>query len=165
LATSGLFHYKGKERVRFEHKLSDNFIARIDTTENVNIQIDSKLNFLHQVDHIDFQIIRYFGLIRNVMTSFSYPNSPLTLCFTLVKSKLEYASVVWNSVTSPDGNTLKGIQPNFFPSPFFQNNLKPDCANILDHFKFFTFYAKRRHQDALFLINIWSDLKTFPSLL
>jgi hypothetical protein len=130
------------------------------------IQIESKLNFLHHVDHIFFQIIRYFGLFLNVTNSFSYPNSPLTLCFTLVRSKLKSVYFAWNSVTSPDTNILKGIQPTcFLVCFFFQNNLTYDCANNLDHFKIFTFYAKRRHLDALFLINIFSGLKTFPSLL
>ena len=80
-ATSGLVHYRGKETTGFELKLRDNFIVFIDTTEVVDVQIDSKLNFLHHVDHIFFQIIRYFGLIRNVTTSFCYPNSPPDVVF------------------------------------------------------------------------------------
>lgn len=125
LATSDLFHYRGKETVAFEHKLCDNFIVWIDTTEDVDLQIASKLNFLHHVDHIFLQIISYFGLIRNV-TSFSYPNSPLTLCFTLVRFKLKCASFLYNSVTSPDANILKGIQLLFFLLCFL-NNMKYKC--------------------------------------
>jgi hypothetical protein len=35
------------------------------------------------------------------------------LCIALVKSKLEYASVLWNSITSADGNKLERIQQRF----------------------------------------------------
>jgi hypothetical protein len=38
------------------------------------------------------------------------------LHFTLVRSRLEYASVVWNSITSTDANKLECIQQNFASS-------------------------------------------------
>jgi hypothetical protein len=35
------------------------------------------------------------------------------LYFTLVRSKLEYAYVVWNSITTTDANKLERIQQKF----------------------------------------------------
>jgi uncharacterized membrane protein len=37
----------------------------------------------------------------------------LRLYITLVRSKIEYASVDWNSITSPDANKLERIQQRF----------------------------------------------------
>jgi hypothetical protein len=45
--------------------------------------------------------------------SFSSLDCLYMLHFTLIRSKLEYASVVWNSITTTDANKLERIQQKF----------------------------------------------------
>jgi hypothetical protein len=51
--------------------------------------------------------------MRYVTSSFSIPDIFLVLCSTLVRSKLEYASFVCNSITSTDSVQLERIQRKF----------------------------------------------------
>jgi hypothetical protein len=57
------------------------------------------------------------------------------LYFTVSRPKLEYASVIRNSITSSDANKPKGIQRKFaaqFYNRFFPNS----HANVLVYLKF-----------------------------
>jgi hypothetical protein len=58
---------------------------------------DSKLYFHSHVDYVFSESIKLFGLIRSITYRFSSLEYLYVLYFTLVRSKLEYASVVWNS--------------------------------------------------------------------
>lgn len=69
-------------------------------------------------------ITKLLGLVLNVALPLSSLDCILMLYFTVVRPKLEYASVIRNSITSADASKLKGIQRKFaaqFYNLFFPN--------------------------------------------
>ena len=97
----------------YVYKIQDSSITRTDTIKDLGVQLDSKLHFHARVDCIFSQILRALGLIRTLTYSFSTLDCLLVLYSTLLRPKLEYASVVWNSVTSTDARKLERIQRKF----------------------------------------------------
>jgi hypothetical protein len=89
------------------------------------------------------------------------------LYFTLVTSKLEYASVVWNSIMTTDANKLERIQQKFAALRYncFLPHVHYSYANALEYLKLHTLRKRRIHLDTLFLIQVYHDLKYCPSLL
>jgi hypothetical protein len=75
--------------------------------------LDSKLHFHNHVNFIFSHCIKMLGLIRSVTFNYSTLGPMLILYFALVRSKVENASVVWNSIASNDANKLECIQQKF----------------------------------------------------
>jgi hypothetical protein len=79
---------------------------------------------------------------------------------------LEYASVVWNSITSTDANKLEGIQQKFtsvcFYSffPCFAYNYTVSLEKIGLH----SLRKKRYYLDAIFFVQVYRGLKSCTSL-
>jgi hypothetical protein len=89
------------------------------------------------------------------------------LYITLVRSKLEYASVAWNSITSTDANKLERIQQRFAALCFnrFFPQVNYNYSLALVKLKLYTLYIRRHRLDALFLTQVYFGLKFCPSVL
>jgi hypothetical protein len=91
----------------------------------------------------------------------------LRLYVTLVRSKLEYACVVWNSITSTDANKLECIQQRF--AAFCFNCFFPQvhyCYSfVLVELKLYPFHMRRHRLDAFFLFQVYFGSKFCPSVL
>jgi hypothetical protein len=120
--------------------------------------LDSKLYFRCHVDFVYSQALKKLGLIRFIAYNSSYLDSLVVLYIALIRSKLKYASVQRNNLTSTDSNKIENTQREFanlccYLS--FQFYILHDYDLMLSRLNFRTLYSRRRHLDALFLINVF----------
>jgi hypothetical protein len=91
----------------------------------------------------------------------------LRLYISLFRSKLQYSSVVWKSITSTDANKLERIQQRFAALCF--NRFFPQvhyCSSLaLEELKLHTLRMRRHRLDALFLTSVYFGFKICPSVL
>jgi hypothetical protein len=126
-----------------QYRRENSSILRTDCIKDLGVHIDCELHF-HR--HVDFLLMLYFALVR---------------------SKLECASVAWNSVTITDSNKLERVQKKFaalFHKTFFQD-VEYHHDNISEKLNLQTLHIRRRHFVALFLINVFSGTKYCPSVM
>jgi len=78
------------------------------------------------------------------------------LCFTIVRSKLECVSPVWNNITATDANKLGRIQRKF--AALYFNRFFPHIpyyyACALELLKLHTLQVRRLHFEALSFIRV-----------
>jgi hypothetical protein len=85
------------------------------------------------------------------------------LYFALVRSKLGYASVAWNSVTITDSNKLERMQKIL--QPFATKDFFQDVEYHYKKLNLQTLHIRHRHLHSLFLINAFCGAKYCPSAL
>jgi hypothetical protein len=94
-------------------------------------------------------------MIREITFIFSSLECMHRLYIAFVR-KLEYTSVVWNSVTSTDASKPEHIQQRFAAHRInrFHSQVNYSYAYALEKLKFHTICKRRYHLEALFLAQI-----------
>lgn len=96
------------------------------------------------------QILKLLFLTRVATLTFSSVEDLSMFYFTSIRSRLEYASVARNILTSTDANQLERNHRKFFPCAIIISQIRYRYANDLDHQNFYALATRRRHTDALF---------------
>jgi hypothetical protein len=166
--TKTIYFTRKNVSVHFNYYVSDVLILRTDSIKDLGVILDSKLNFHCHVDFVYSQALRTLGLISYITHNFCSLDSLLVLYHVIIRSKLEYASVVWNNLTLTDPNKLENIQRKFVNLcyyRFFQHDILRNCYLILDYLSRRTLYSRLRHLDAIFLINVFKANINWHSIL
>jgi hypothetical protein len=79
----------------------------------LGVTLESKLYFHRHVDFVHSQALRTLGLIRYITYNFSSLDCLIVLYNSLIRSTLEYASVIWNNRSLTDSNKIENIQRKF----------------------------------------------------
>jgi hypothetical protein len=80
--------------IQYNYYVKDVLILHFDCIKYLDVMLDSKLYFHCHAESIYSQALRASRLIRFITYNFYSLDSPLVLYIALIRSKLEYASVV-----------------------------------------------------------------------
>ncbi|PNF39610.1 hypothetical protein B7P43_G10540 [Cryptotermes secundus] len=151
----------------YEYQLCHAIITRTSSIKDLGVFFDSKLHFHTHVNYIFSECLKLLGLIRSNTYRFSSLESLYVLYFTLIRSKLEYASVVWNSITSTDANKLERIQQKFASICFYRflPHISYNYTDALEKLSLQSLHKRRHHLDAHFLVQVFRGLKSCAFLL
>jgi hypothetical protein len=97
----------------YEYKIFQSTMTRANSVKYLGIFLDSKLYFYNHVNFIFSRCVKLLGLVRSVTFNFSYLECMLILYFALVRSNVEYISVIWNSIISTNANKIERIEQKF----------------------------------------------------
>jgi hypothetical protein len=114
VAKTRVMSYPRKTNIlSYEYQLCHVAITHTSRFKDLRVFFDSKLYFHNLVDFIFSECMKLLGLIRTISFRFSSLYCLYVLYFTLVRYKLQCASVIRNSITSTDANKREHIQQKF----------------------------------------------------
>jgi hypothetical protein len=97
------------DRLIYVYKLCQSCTKRIDSVRDLIIQDLDFISIIMLTIYI-LSVLSCLDLVLSVTFSFSSVECLYTFCYTLIEPKLEYASLVWNSIMSTDADKLESTQ-------------------------------------------------------
>jgi hypothetical protein len=136
----------------YDYQLCHTAITCTSSIKDLGVFFDSKLYFHSHVDSIFSECIKLLGLIRSITFRFFSLDCLYAFYFTLVRFKLEYVSVVWNSIPSTDAKTLECIQQKFASVCFYRSfpHVPYSYTLALEKLRLHPLRTRRHHLYALF---------------
>lgn len=105
--------------ILYNYSLGDINLERVDRTSDLGVVFDSELRFSHHITQCVSSSYRVLGFILRNTRSFSDAKPIISLYISLVRSKLEYASVVWNPFYNVHKLRIESVQRRFLKFVWF----------------------------------------------
>lgn len=133
IASRGYAYYK-RTRIPFTYKLKNQPLSSASFVKDLGVVHDSKLLFDKHIDGIVNNALKALGFIMRNSTHFTQAKTLKVLYCSLVRSKLEYASQVWNPCYNTYIDRIERIQKKFLKylsiklkAPYHSNNYLSIC--------------------------------------
>ena len=88
-------------------------IERVSSFKDLGVHLDEQLTFRDHIDEIVNKSNCMLGFVKRITKDFHNPLSIKSLYCALIRSNLEYASIIWNPKYNIDDNRIERIQKRF----------------------------------------------------
>uniref|UniRef100_A0A1Y1M3X1 Reverse transcriptase domain-containing protein n=1 Tax=Photinus pyralis TaxID=7054 RepID=A0A1Y1M3X1_PHOPY len=123
--------YGRKENlITFSYSLCDTGLRREDEVSDLGVLFDSKLNFNSHICQLTNSCSRTLGFVIRNCKLFTNRQTFFTLYRCYVLSKINYCSVIWNSMYEKYLKMLESVQKRFLKYVYYRKNgYYPDHAD------------------------------------
>lgn len=120
--------------INFPYNINGNILERRDTMRDLGVIYDSKINFNEHVENVCRKARRMLGFMMRVGKHFRDPRTFTCLYNSLVRSHVEYASVIWNPHSAQQKLKVERVQHKFlrFVSMKCFGAIASDAINYAD---------------------------------
>lgn len=140
----------------FPYTVGEIPLARVEGIKDLGVYFDPALSFSRHVDSVIKTAFKSLGFIIRSSRSFSNISTIKVLYFAYVRSRLEYASVVWSPFYEVHKASLERVQRRFLKYLYFRSHgVYPvrgyDHVLLLDEFKLTSLEFRRTLNSVIFL--------------
>lgn len=143
----------------FNYQLDSCLLERKTHFKDLGVCFDTKLSFATHVDNIIKESLKTYGFISRCAHDFSDPEVLKTLYFAFVRSRLEYASLVWCPHYNTYVDVLEKVQRRFLKFlAFTEDKTYPERGFphrvLLERFSVTSLEQRRKTSSLVFLFKL-----------
>lgn len=157
-----------KAYIKNKYKLEGQVLERKTVAKDLGILFDQKLTFRDHYDHIINKAYGMLGFVVRSTKGFKNPNSFIYLYNALIRSVLEYGSIIWSPHYAVHSERIEGVQKKMLRILSFKSGYGRSLISYtqrLGQFNVTPLYVRRMHQDLLYLHKIIHSVIDSPTLL
>jgi len=155
--------------IRFNYTMSGSSLVPLNKPVNeLGFVFDPKLHPSLHIEQVCCKALKTLGFVKQVASEFKLVSSSKVLYCSLVRTILEYGSVIWDPQMACNSVMLERVQRQFFN--YFGNTLKIECPNhdykpVLKFLKLYTLANHRQAANLTFLAKLLQGKIDSPYLL
>lgn len=154
-AVMSITHKAEKNRINYQYRIGSTTVPRVESKRDLGVIIDSKLSFIEHISIITRKAYQMLGFIFRCGKFFKKPESMISLYNSLVRSRLEYCSAVWNPIYDKHNDIIERVQRRFTRMYFFKFRLQRlEYPDRLKHLKINSLKSRRLVNDEIILYKI-----------
>jgi hypothetical protein len=149
-----------------DYSISGEVIKRVHEIRDLGVTLDCKLRFDTHISNVIHKAFKQLGLILRLSRPFKKAATLKILYNSFVRSRLEYASVVWNPQYKIHIGRMEKVQNKFLKSLDYRTgNLFENYSNSAKRHRIAPLEKRRIYIDSIFLFKIINSLIDSPALL
>jgi hypothetical protein len=154
----------------FDYKINGSILTRRESIRDLGVIFDSKLSFGEHIRTIAGTAFRALGFVLRAGREFSDVATLKLLYITYVRSRLEYASLVWSPIYDVHSSLLERVQRRFLKNVVFMlNGAYPPrgCPQglLLGEVGLQSLLDRRMEHSVIFLFKLFRGLQECPHVL
>lgn len=165
------YHVKfSRKKHKFDssYKMNNQVLSKVSEVKDLGITIDSEMKFNTHTDLTINKSNRMLAFLNRSTKQFRNLAALKTLFFALVRSHIEYCSIVWYPVHKIHIERIERIQIKFIKRLSYIAGIKKaikDYEDRLKHFKMNSLHWRRKFAGLMFLFKILNQRVDCPTLL
>lgn len=153
---------KKRSVVVYPYIMSGSILQRCDSVKDLGVTFDPKLDFSHHRANIVSQSYKMYGMIYRNCGEFRNCDALKTLYFALIRSRLEYCSVIWYPYYKAHIHSIELVQRRYLKFlSFLEDGVYPirgiDYTLLLTRFSFISLETRRTISVIKLLHNILNN--------
>ena len=156
--------------IYFNYNIQNSTLSRVTQFRDLGVVFDGKMSFAAHIDATVNGAMRALGFIIRNSKHFDDLETVKLLYFAFVRSKLEYASVIWSPGYSIYSALLESVQRRFLKFLAFKTDgtyppIGFSNQALLDRFTISSLAARREYTSLTFLVKLVNKVIDCPAVL